>query len=352
MKLELRETGLHCVRTVGLQFVMSRDLLKYHQWCISDPVAMSSYREAIHKTVRPGDVVLDLGAGTGILSYFACQAGAAKVYAVEPTEIIALIPQLAAHNGFADRLVTIRAESFDVELPEKADVVIASMLGSGGIGNNMIKVVLDARQRLLKHGGAIIPRALQPSFCPVELPEWYESRIECWEQPRMGFRGDTVRSIAVNQMGSFRIRPGSLLSDPQTFDAIPLDTVTSANINARLCFQVERAGTLHALAGWLTVMMTGDIQCSDSPLDAKSMPWDQLILPLEAPTCVHTGDSLEVSLRNSSVNKDVVLLWDVWIRDSMGVPRAEFHQSSFHGFLLAKDDLVRPDTVSPAARTR
>src|SRR5262245_42684457 len=147
---------------------MSGDLLKYHQWCISDPVAMSSYREAIHKTVRPGDVVLDLGAGTGILSYFACQAGAAKVYAVEPTGIVALIPQLAAANGFADRVTAMKAESFDIELSEKADVLIASMLGSGGIGNNMIKVVLDARQRLLKRSGTMIPQALQSSLCLVE----------------------------------------------------------------------------------------------------------------------------------------------------------------------------------------
>jgi enediyne biosynthesis protein CalE3 len=335
-----------------LQFVMSRDLLKDHQWCISDPVAMSSYREAIHKTVRPGDIVLDLGAGTGILSYFACQAGAAKVYAVEPTGIIALIPQLAADNGFADRVVVMKAESFDIELPERADVMIASMLGSGGIGNNMIKVVLDARQRLLKPGGAIIPQALQPCFCPVELREWYQSRIECWQQPRMGFHCDSIRSIAVNQVASTRIDAASLLATPQSFNAIPLSTVTSANIGAKFRFQIESAGTLHALAGWVKVTMADGIQCSDSPLDAKSMPWDQLILPLDSPVSVHIGDSVEVGLRNSGVSKDVVLLWDVWVRDAKGVLRGEFHQSSFHGFLLAKDDLVTVEAGSAPARTR
>ena len=98
---------------------MSSDLLKYHQWCISDPVAMSAYREAIRKTVRPGDVVLDLGAGTGILSYVACEAGARKVYAVETSEVIALIPQIAADNGFADRVIVKKGESFDIELPRR-----------------------------------------------------------------------------------------------------------------------------------------------------------------------------------------------------------------------------------------
>src|SRR5262245_50868010 len=125
---------------------MSGDLLKYHQWCISDPVLMSGYRKAIGMTVRTGDVVLDLGAGSGILSYMACQAGARRIYAVEPTEIIALIPQLAADNGFADRVILKKCESFDLELPEKADVMISSMLGSAGIGNNMLKAAIDARE--------------------------------------------------------------------------------------------------------------------------------------------------------------------------------------------------------------
>jgi hypothetical protein len=215
----------------------------------------------------------------------------------------------------------------------------------------MIKVVLDARQRLLKPGGAIIPQALEPSLCAVELPEWYKSRIECWEQPRMGFRCHSVRSIAVNRVASTRIDAASLLAAPQSFNVIPLSTVTSANIGAKFRFEIDRAGTLHALAGWVTVTMVDGISCSDSPLDTRSMPWDQLILPLESPVPVHIGDSVEVWLRNSGVNKDVVLLWDVWVRDAQGVLRGQFHQSSFHGLLLAKDDLVTVEAGSIPART-
>src|SRR5438034_9741199 len=104
---------------------MPGDLLKHHQWCISDPVLMPAYRNAIRKTVRPGDIVLDLGAGTGILSLIACEAGASRVYAAEPTELIALIPQLAADHAFADRVISTTCESFHFELGERPRVVIA-----------------------------------------------------------------------------------------------------------------------------------------------------------------------------------------------------------------------------------
>src|SRR5438034_1057054 len=319
---------------------MPGDLLKYHQWCISDPVLMPAYRNAIRKTVRPGDIVLDLGAGTGILSLIACEAGASRVYAVEPTEIIALIPQLAADNGFADRVIPRKCESFDLELPERADVMIASMFGSAGIGNNMLKVVVDARERLLKPGGAIIPQAIQPSFCPVELPEWYKARIECWDAERMGFSYHSVRAVAVNRLGSCLIDKGTLLAGPQTFPQIPLSTFASPNVGATLDFRIERSGTVHGLAGWIEITTAEGIRCGDSPLDSRRMPWDQLILPLESPVSVQVGDRLQTTVRTSSVAKDTIMLWDVWFRNAAGSLRAEFHHSSFQGLLIAKEDLV------------
>ena len=163
---------------------MSRRLLNFHQWCISDTVTMTAYRDAILGSVRPGDVVLDLGAGTGILSFMACEAGAARVYAVEPAAVIALVPRIAEDNGFGDRVICRKTESFAVELPEKADVMIASMLDSAGVfGTNMLKVVLDARSRLVKPGGIIVPQAVAATFCPVELANWSERSSNAGTDP-------------------------------------------------------------------------------------------------------------------------------------------------------------------------
>src|SRR5438094_4408775 len=319
---------------------MPGDLLKYHQWCISDPVLMPAYREAIRKTVRPGDIVLDLGAGTGILSLMACEAGASRVYAVEPTDIIALIPQIAADNGFAERVIPRKCESFDLKLPEQADVMVASMFGSAGIGNNMLKIVVDARDRLLKPNGAIIPQSIQPVFCPVELPEWYKARIECWDEVRMGFSYRSVRTVAVNRLGSCQIDQSCLLAAPQNFHQISLRGFASPNVDATLGFHIERAGIAHALAGWIEITTAEGIRCSDSPVDSRRMPWDQLILPLKSPVSVEVGDHVQTTIRTSPVGKDTILLWDVWFRDAAGSLRAEFHHSSFQGFLIAKQDLV------------
>jgi protein arginine N-methyltransferase 1 len=318
---------------------MSSRLLSFHYWHISDSVTMTAYREAIRRAVRPGDVVLDLGAGTGILSLMACEAGAARVYAVEPEDIIAVIPKIAADNGVADRVICKKAVSFDVELPEKADVMIASMLdGAGVFGTNMLKIVLDARKRLVKPGGVIIPEAVTACFCPVELPNWYESAIDCWSKPRVGWRCHAVRPIAVNQTGKSNVCRNDLLARPQQLGPIELATTTSTSMEATLRFEIEREGTFHALASWIDVTMAANVQCSSSPLDERPMSWSHLILGVESPAAVRSGDRVEAAVRAGDFGDRTIVVWDIWLRDALGQCRAEFHHSTFYGLPLTKGE--------------
>jgi SAM-dependent methyltransferase len=329
---------------------MAQSLLQFHQWHISDSVTMSAYRDGIARSVRTGDVVLDLGAGTGILSLMACEAGARRVYAVEPAAIIALVPKIAADNGFGDRVICEKRESFDVELPEKADVMIASMLDAAGVfGTNMLRVVLDARRRLLKPGGVIVPQTVTTSFCPVDFGSWHEASIACWTEPRMGFDFRSVRSVAANQQGSRGVKKDNLLAQPQAFDPIELADATSTNMGRTLYFEIEREGTLHALAGWLDIIMAADVRCSSSPLVETPMSWSHLILPVDSPVHVRSGDRIEAAVRAWDDGRETVVVWDVWLRDALGNARAEFHHSSFYGLLLTKEDLRRLDVDSVRA---
>ncbi len=90
--------------------------IEVHRTMICDRVRTEAFRHAIDSVVRPGDVVLDVGAGSGILSMFAARAGAARVYAVERTTVAVMAQELAAANGFADVIEVIQGDVMDIEL--------------------------------------------------------------------------------------------------------------------------------------------------------------------------------------------------------------------------------------------
>src|SRR5919197_1335248 len=91
---------------------------------IADEGRMQAYSRALQHAISPASVVVDLGAGTGILSLLACRYGARKVYAVEPSSAIAIAEETAHANGFGDRIQCIQAHSTEIHLPEKADVIL------------------------------------------------------------------------------------------------------------------------------------------------------------------------------------------------------------------------------------
>ena len=110
-----------------------------------DKARCDAYREAIHRTVKPGDAVADLGAGTGLLSFFALQAGARHVYAIEMSRIADAAAELIEANGFQDRITLIRKNSKRVRLQERCDVLVTETLSAFCFDTeNIIEFVAEA----------------------------------------------------------------------------------------------------------------------------------------------------------------------------------------------------------------
>lgn len=116
--------------------------------CLKDEPRTLAFRRAIEQVVRPGDRVVDIGSGTGIMGFFAAAAGAAEVAAVEiePT-LAACIEASAARNGLADRVRVVRADAAEADLPCDADVVIAELIDTAFLDEQQVPVLNALRAR-------------------------------------------------------------------------------------------------------------------------------------------------------------------------------------------------------------
>jgi protein arginine N-methyltransferase 1 len=140
----------------------------FHELMLNDRLRMAAYRQAIFETVRPGDVVLDLGTGTGILSQWALEAGAAHVYGIE---LNAAMLERAAERlraaGLAERFEAINRISYEVELPQRVDVLVSEIIGNMADNEDFQPILADACRRFLKPGGKTLPRSTQAYVVPV-----------------------------------------------------------------------------------------------------------------------------------------------------------------------------------------
>lgn len=301
-----------------------------HKMMISDIVRITSYRKAIFEIVKKGNVVVDIGTGTGILALFACQAGASKVYAIETSDIIEVAKQ-ARVNGLEKRITFIKSFSEMAELPEKVDVIISEIIGTFAIEENILQVIPDARKRFLKENGTIIPSSIKMTIVPVESSSLYKE-VEFWSKDTYGVDFSSIHKMAANNRYIKSLDQGYFLSKPLPINNIDFYTVESKDlyINNTISFTIKRAGILHGLGGWFEAKLSKNITLSTSPPNPTTS-WKNVFFPIEKPVDVESGDSVVVRMAVSPIGIDFVWNWNVDVLDKEGNKKAQFSHSTLQG---------------------
>jgi precorrin-6B methylase 2 len=142
-----------------------------HARMLHDDRRTRHYLTALSEAVGPGDVVVDIGTGSGVLAVAAARAGARHVYAIEASDIARVAERVFAINGVQDKVTLIPGWSRQIELPELADVLVAEIIGNEPLEEEILETTLDARQRLLKPDARLIPHALTLLVRPLLIPE-------------------------------------------------------------------------------------------------------------------------------------------------------------------------------------
>lgn len=270
---------------------------------LADQPRMDFYHAAITRHIQPGDRVIDLGTGTGILAAFAARRGAAKVYAIDHSEILTHARSLAAHNGI-ENVEFIATHSKEFTVDEPVDVILHEQMGDCLFDEAMVANVCDLRDRLLKPGGLILPSRFE-FFCePIKVRD---DRFVpfIWNLDVKGYDYSCLERNRPQEPEYYHLCSTDLslvdhfLGEPEPALAVDLQTLNEAAMPHDLTFTrtVVNAGRLDGYAVYFRACVDDDLSLGSGPLDAGRAPhWGFRILRTDPDNFI-VGDVIEVKLK-------------------------------------------------------
>jgi type I protein arginine methyltransferase len=300
---------------------------------IDDPVRTTAYVRAVQAAVRPGDTVIEIGTGIGFFAVAACRAGAARVYAIDADPIVVVAAEIAKANGVEACITCIHDDASRTDLPA-ADVVFSDLRGILPFHGRHLATVIDARERLLKPGGVLIPERDLLWAALVSTPAEVAHADSQWDID-LG----PARRMAANAWGRQRIEPARLMSRPMRLAEIDYRTVTGSTLAAEITLSAARTGKASGFAIWFDTQLLGDTGFSNAP-DAPAALYGQAFFPLETPLALAAGDRIDLTIAATRAGDDYLWRWSGAVRSSTGTG-ASFDQHSLRALALAPQVLRR-----------
>ncbi|XP_063796172.1 protein arginine N-methyltransferase 6 [Pseudophryne corroboree] len=287
-----------------------------HEEMLSDTVRTYAYKVAIsrNQSALLDKTVLDVGAGTGILSVFCAQAGASKVYAVEASAVSQLACDVVKENGMEGKIEVITSAVENVEIPGKVDAIVSEWMGYGLMYESMLSSVLYARDRWLKPGGLIFPSTADIFIAPVN-DTVVESRLDFWSDVKDMYGVDMTcvqsfarKCIMSQDLAVCSVYPENVLSHPVRFASLNLTSATQediGNITGSFQFHCFGSSLMHGFVIWFSVTFPGEngVSLTTSPYGEETH-WKQTVLYLDEEVQVQQDTEINGEIKMSPSEKN------------------------------------------------
>ncbi|XP_048189706.1 protein arginine N-methyltransferase 9 isoform X2 [Perognathus longimembris pacificus] len=320
---------------------------RWHFIMLNDTRRNLAYNAAIQKAVLLGSKsVLDIGAGTGILSMFAKNAGAQSVYACELSKtMFELARDVVAANKMDRGIKLLHMKSLDIEIPkhipERVSLVVTETVDAGLFGEGIVESLIHAWEHLLlppktkgENGncekyGKVIPASAIIYGIAVECAEIRRHHRVVVKDvagihlpPNVKFQSpayspldteETVEPYTTEKMSRIS---GGYLALTEYFEIMKVDFNNLQELKSlatktpgQISVPVTKEGTLDALVVWFVLQLDEEHSLSTSP--SEETCWEQAVCPVQdlADYWVKPGDhiTMEAScqdcyLRIQSIN--------------------------------------------------
>lgn len=281
--------------------------LLHQQNMLQDYVRTGTYYAAVleNRADFSGRVVVDVGAGSGILSLFAAQAGARHVYAVEASEMAEYARKLIAGNPvLGQRITVIKGKVEEVELPEKADILISEPMGTLLVNERMLESYVIARDRFLVPNGKMFPTLGRIHMAPFSDEYLYieiANKALFWQQ--QNYYGVNLTPLHGSAFQGYFSQPVVDAFDPRLLVAPAIShLINFTSVKEEELYEIEiplkftsSVGTrIHGLACWFDVLFNGSTvqRWLTTAPGATTTHWYQLRCVLSQPLYVMPGQEI------------------------------------------------------------
>ena len=293
---------------------------------LSDERRVSAYARAIEAQVKPGDRVVELGAGLGFFSVLAVRAGAAHVDAVDLNPVVHLGSHIAAVNGCADRIRFHQADVLRFVPDEPADVLIGDLRGPTPFARRSLEILIDARTRMLRPGGRLIGRKDVVYVAPARQPAAFR-RIITGPLARSNVNLSPAATITMDTPFSCAIAPDDLLAPGASWGAIDYETIQTTSHSGLAEWRVREKLQVEGLAIWFEADLGGGAGFSTAP-GGSATTYLHVFLPLSTPVEVESTECIRVEIGARYSAGEYVWTWKVQVRGRDGAARVCHAQNS------------------------
>ena len=269
-----------------------------HEEMIKDKVRTGAYQKAIlnNSDVFKDKIVLDVGSGTGILSFFAVQAGAKHVYGVEYADIADYSIEIIKKNKMEDKITIIKSRVEEAELPvDKVDIILSEWMGYFLLYESMLDTVLFARDKWLKEDVILFPDRDQMFVAGLEDKRYKNRKINSWNNI-YGFNMSCIKEVALAEPLIDSCTKEFVISSICKIYDIDLYNIKKEELDFMSGYQIEfnKNDTFNGLVTWFNVSFNkvkNKVILSTGPFDNHTH-WEQTIFYIEDDVKVKKGQKL------------------------------------------------------------
>jgi SAM-dependent methyltransferase len=288
--------------------VWSHEVPHWHFKIVRDLKRNAAYDAALRRAVNPSSHVLEIGAGSGLLSMMAARAGAARVVACEVNPKVATVAaRIIARNGFADRVRIVPKHSdhlqIGIDLDKSPDVLVSEIVSSNLVGESVLAAMEGVRP-LLRRDTRIIPAGGAIRIALVEDLESYRERMGVID----GFDLAEFNALAVpHYQVPVDTRRLVMRSEPETLFSFDFRSTQNFVTEKADVILTAAGGRVSGVVQWIRLEMDEQGAYENAPLsDAEYSSWDLFVYPLADP--LELGAGTQVVVRGAH-DRETLRVW-------------------------------------------